>query len=82
MAKHVLNNSAENFDFLLIGLVSGENQYSIVSKVNQTLGIDLALSDNISYNLKPGSIFHFSLWIRPVFRNGSRGERPSDQRTA
>ena len=62
MAKHVLNNSAENFDFLLIGLVSGENQYSIVSKVNQALGIDLALSDNISYNLKPGSIFHFSLY--------------------
>lgn len=62
MAKHVLNNSTENFDFLLIGILTGENQYSIVSKVNQALGIDLVLSDNISYNLKPGSIFHFSLY--------------------
>lgn len=62
MAKHILNNSSENFDFVLIGLVTDENQYGIVSKVNEALGIDLVLSDNVPFNLKPGSIFHFSLF--------------------
>ncbi|MBK9285421.1 MAG: IPExxxVDY family protein [Sphingobacteriaceae bacterium] len=62
MAKYVLNNSEENFNFLLFGIISEENQYSIVSKINRTLVIDLALSDNISYNLKPGNVFSFSLF--------------------
>lgn len=62
MAKHVLHNTSDELDFLLIGLRCAENQYSIVSFINRALGIELALSDNIPYNLKDGKLFYFSLF--------------------
>lgn len=62
MAKYVLNNSPGDLDFALIGLVCAENQYSLVSEVNNALNIDLALSDNVPYNLKDGKLFYFSLF--------------------
>lgn len=62
MAKYVLNNSSNVLDFVLIGISSPENPYSIVSHVNNALGIDLALSDNIPFNLKDGKLFYFSLF--------------------
>lgn len=62
MAKHFLNNSTDDLDFLLIGLRSAENQYSIVTSVNEVLGTELVLSDNIPYNLKDGKLFYFSLF--------------------
>lgn len=62
MAKYVLNNSSNALDFVLIGISSSENPYSIVSHVNNALGIDLALNDNIPFNLKDGKLFYFSLF--------------------
>lgn len=62
MAKYVLNNSSNVLDFVLIGISSPENPYAIVSHVNNALGIDLALSDNIPFNLKDGKLFYFSLF--------------------
>lgn len=62
MAKHFLNNSNDDLDFLLIGLLSPENQYSIVSSVNKALGTEFTLSDNIPFNLKTGKLFYFSLY--------------------
>ncbi len=62
MAKHFLNNNRDDLDFVLIGLMSSENQYSIVSSVNKALGTEFALSDNIPFNLKDGKLFNFSLF--------------------
>lgn len=62
MAKHVLHNSSNALDFVLIGITTSENQYSIVSLVNAALGTDLSLSDNIPFNLKDGKLFYFSLF--------------------
>jgi hypothetical protein len=62
MAKHVLNTNAGDLDFVLIGISSAENPYGIVARVNECLNIDLALSDNIPYNLKDGKLFYFSLF--------------------
>jgi hypothetical protein len=61
MAKHVLNTTHE-LDFILIGISSPENQYSLVTLINETLGTDLSLSDNIPYNLRDGKLFNFSLF--------------------
>lgn len=62
MAKYTLNSSSNDLDFVLIGISSAENQYSIVSHINNALGIDLVLSDNIPFNLKDGKLFYFSLY--------------------
>lgn len=62
MAKYVLNNPSNALDFVLIGISSPENQYSIASHINNALGIDLSLSDNIPFNLKDGKLFYFSLF--------------------
>jgi len=62
LAKHFLNNNNDDLDFVLIGLLSHENQYSIVSAVNKALGIELTLSDHIPFNLKDGKLFYFSLY--------------------
>ncbi|MCE3259108.1 MAG: hypothetical protein K0S12_749 [Bacteroidetes bacterium] len=61
MAKHILNTPGD-LDFVLIGISSAENQYSVVSLVNEALGIDLSLSDNVPFNLKDGKLFNFSLF--------------------
>ncbi len=62
MAKHFLNSNKDDLDFLLIGLMSSENQYSIVASVNKALGTEFILSDNIPFNLKDGKLFYFSLY--------------------
>ena len=61
MAKHILN-SKDELDFVLLGLQSQENQYSLISSVNKTLGTEFILSDHIPYNLKDGKLFYFSLY--------------------
>lgn len=62
MAKYVLNNNSNDLDFVLIGIVCAENQYAIVSSVNDALNIDLVLTDNVPFNLKDGKLFYFSLF--------------------
>lgn len=62
MAKHVLNTSDDDFDFVLIGISCSENQYRLVSEINDALAIDLFLSDYLPFNLKDGKIFSFSLF--------------------
>ena len=62
MAKHLLNTSDEDFDFVLIGITCSENQYRLLSKINDALGINLFLSDYMPFNLKDGRIFKFSLY--------------------
>ncbi|MCC6369644.1 MAG: IPExxxVDY family protein [Bacteroidia bacterium] len=62
MAKHVLHSSDDDFDFVLIGITCPENQYRLVSEINDSLGITLFLSDYLPFNLKDGKIFQFSLY--------------------
>ncbi|MBI2720673.1 MAG: IPExxxVDY family protein [Bacteroidetes bacterium] len=62
MAKYTLTGNSHDLDFVLIGISSAENQYSIVSHINNALGIDLVLSDNVPFNLKDGKLFYFSLY--------------------
>jgi hypothetical protein len=62
VAKHFLNTGDEVFDFVLVGITCPENQYRLVSLLNDTLGINLFLSDYPPFNLKDGKLFRFSLY--------------------
>ena len=62
MAKYVLDTEGQELDFVLIGISSIENQYSIVNSVNRALGFELTLSDHVPFNLKAGKLFKFSLF--------------------
>lgn len=62
MAKHVLQNSDDEIDFVLIGLTSSENQYVLASLVDHTLNIRLRLSENVPFALKDSKLFHFALY--------------------
>ncbi|PBQ32031.1 hypothetical protein CNR22_09700 [Sphingobacteriaceae bacterium] len=62
MAKYVLHSSEDDLDFVLIGITCPENQYAVLSIVDDALKINLVLSDYIPFNLKEGRIFKFSLY--------------------
>jgi hypothetical protein len=62
VAKHVLHTSDEDLDFVLVGISSSENQYTLLSSINDALNINLFLSDYIPFHLKEGRIFKFSLF--------------------
>lgn len=62
MAKHFLHTNEEDFDFVLIGITSLENQYQALSLINDCLQINLCLDDYIPFSLKEGKIFRFSLF--------------------
>jgi len=62
LAKYVLNTNKEDLDFALLGITCPENQYSILSRVNDVLQTDLRLSDYVPFSLKDGKVFKFSLF--------------------
>ena len=62
MAKYVLNNSKEEFNFFLIGITCPINQYEMVSLINNCLQIDLSLNSFVELKLKKNKIFSFSLF--------------------
>jgi hypothetical protein len=62
MAKHTLNSTSNDLDFVLIGITCPENQYSMVSCVNDVLNIELQLENHVPFNLKGGKLFYFSLF--------------------
>ncbi len=62
MAKHILHNDANLFDFVLIGIASGEDQYVIINNINQALNIDLALGQNLRSASKNSDLFEFSVY--------------------
>jgi hypothetical protein len=62
LAKHVLHNDPDEFNFLLFGIASSENQYVLASSINSALGIDLQLSDYIDLSHRMGKDFKFSFY--------------------
>lgn len=62
MAKHFLNTSEDDLDFVLIGMTCLENQYALAALIDVALKTKLFLSDYIPFNLKEGRIFKFSLY--------------------
>ncbi len=62
MAKHVLQSDGDELDFALIGISSSDDQYRVVSLLNEVLGVKFFLSDYIPMNLKGGQLFNFSLY--------------------
>jgi hypothetical protein len=61
MAKYSLNTS-DDFDFVVIGLMSANNQYQVIGAINDVLKINLQLQAFVPYNLKDGKLFNFSLY--------------------
>lgn len=62
MAKHVLNSSEEELNFALVGITSPEDQYRILSLINDALNINMTLSDYLPLTAKDDKIFKFSLY--------------------
>jgi len=62
MAKYNLNTYTSDFDFVVIGIMSANNQYEVVGAINSTLKINLYLQSLVPFNLKEGKIFEFSLY--------------------
>lgn len=62
MAKYTLNSDPEDFNFLLFGIASSENQYVLASTINSALGIDLRLSNYIDLSHRMGKDFKFSFF--------------------
>ena len=62
MAKHILNTSEDDLNFILIGISCAEDQYRCVSLINDSLGIELALSDFLPLLTKDDKVFKFSLF--------------------
>lgn len=62
MAKHVLHNDPEDFNFLLFGIACSENQYVLASAINDILKIDLRLEDYIDLSHRMGKDFKFSFY--------------------
>ena len=62
MAKHTLDNDGGEFDFALLGITCAEDQYRVVSLVNDFLNIDLRLGSYVPMTLKKGQVYNFSLY--------------------
>lgn len=62
MAKHILHNDVDLFDFVLIGIACPENQYVIINNINLHLNINLSLSQTLKFDLKKHDLFEFSLF--------------------
>jgi hypothetical protein len=62
LAKHFLNTNSGDYDFALLGIVCLENQYSVLSLINDVLKIELQLVDYLPMSLKDGKLFKFSLF--------------------
>ena len=62
MAKYVLNTGNDELQFVLFGITCGEDQYRLVSLINDVLNINLILSDYLPLTTKGERVFKFSLF--------------------
>ena len=62
MAKYLLNTNEEELIFTLIGITCSEDQYRLISLINDQLNINLVLSDYLPLITKDDRVFKFSLF--------------------
>jgi hypothetical protein len=62
LAKHTLDSEAGDYEFALLGITCAEDQYRVVSLVNDYLGISMRLSSYVPMTLKKGQVYSFSLY--------------------
>lgn len=62
LAKYLLNTNEEELNFALIGINCSENQYQLISLINDQLNIDLVLIDYLQLIAKEGKVFKYSLY--------------------
>lgn len=67
MAKQSINyfeleQTPEDYNFLLFGIASSDNQYVIANAINDVLNIDLQLADYIDLSHRIGKDFKFSFY--------------------
>lgn len=62
MAKHILHTTQDIFDFVLLGIGSADNQYVLVNNINEGLGIELSLNQNLHFTFKKHDLFEFSVY--------------------
>jgi hypothetical protein len=62
MAKHLLNNTFESYDFSVIGISTRMNLYETLAHINRALNIDLAYTVNLPFPLSHGHEFQFAVF--------------------
>ena len=62
MAKHILNNTFESYDFSVIGIATRMNLYETLAHVNLALNIELAYTVNLPFPLSEGHEFQFAIF--------------------
>lgn len=62
MAKHILHNDHEDYNFLLYGISCSANQYLLTNRINDALTIDLCLDSYVDLSHRIGKDFKFSLY--------------------
>ena len=62
MAKHVLNNTFESYDFSVIGISTRMNMYETLARINHALNIELAYTVNLPFPLSDGHEFQFAVF--------------------
>ncbi len=60
--KYSLDSEFEDFNFLLFGISTTLDQYSVISQINNLLKIDLSLQIIIPYYLKDNGTFNYNLY--------------------
>ena len=62
MAKHTLDSDGGEPDFALLGITCAEDQYRVVTLINDSLNIELRLGSYVPMTLKKGQVYNFSLF--------------------
>ncbi len=62
MAKYNLGYTPDLYDFILFGITCAENQYVLVSELNNSMDLELALYENMKMQVKNKDYFEFSLF--------------------
>lgn len=62
MARYTLNNDPDDFNFILLGIASQENQYVLANNINFFLNIELRLDNYIDLSHRMGKDFKFSFY--------------------
>ena len=60
--KYSLDTEFDDFNFLLFGISTTLDQYSVITQINNLLNIEFCLQSVVPYYLKGNSIFNYNLY--------------------